>query len=120
MKQHAPRTIHGVILVAGGVVAGLGYEMVTRPWDAARRAVRLEELTASHRTRFAISRAVARLYREEGLIGFFRDPLAASSAEASAALRSIDRWRQRLWTGMRILGRVGPWGVGFLVWETIS
>jgi hypothetical protein len=124
IKQHAPRTIHGVTLVSGGVIAGLGYEIITRPWDAARRAVRLEEVTpgaTSRYTRFAIIRAVTRLYHEQGVRGFFRDPLTmGASADATAALKPGDRLRQRLWTGLRVLGRVGPWGVGFLVWEMVS
>jgi hypothetical protein len=124
VKRHAPRTIHGVTLVTGGVVAGLGYEMITRPWDAARRAVHLEEVAPGATTRytqFAVIRAVTRLYREQGLLGFFRDPSTVSGTVGTAvALSPVDRIRQRLWTTARVLGRVGPWGVGFLVWEMVS
>lgn len=123
LRRHAPRTIHGVTLVTGGVVAGLGYEMIIRPWDAARRAVHLEETNpgaSSRYTRYTVPRAVARLYRDEGLLGFFREPSAAIGNGAIAALPPGDRLRLRAWTMLRVLGRVGPWGVGFLVWEMVS
>jgi hypothetical protein len=122
LRRHAPRTIHGITLVTGGVVAGLGYEMITRPWDAARRAVHLEDANpgVSRYTRYTVPRAVARLYREEGLLGLFREPSAAVGAGAKAALPPVDRLKLRAWTMLRVLGRVGPWGVGFLVWEMVS
>jgi hypothetical protein len=124
IQRHAPRTIHGFTLVTGGVIAGLGYEMITRPWDAARRAVHLREIVpgeGTRYTRFRVLEAVVGLYKTQGLAGFFRDPSVAAMPEAEKVSRTaVDRLRQRLWTTARVLGRVGPWGVGFLVWEMVS
>lgn len=79
-----------------------------RPWDATRRAVHLDQI--SNRQSSALH-AVLQKYRDEGFLSFFRNPAAMLHADASGG------GHRRLYTLLRTLGRVGPWGVGFLVWE---
>ena len=43
-RKSTARIVHGVTLVGGGVVAGLAYEVVCRPFDNARRWVHLDDL----------------------------------------------------------------------------
>src|ERR1700676_2700037 len=43
LRRHVPRAVHGVTLVSGGVVAGLAYELVSRPFDVARQLVRQDK-----------------------------------------------------------------------------
>jgi hypothetical protein len=109
LQRHFPRTVHGATLVTGGVVAGLGYELVTRPWDMARRAIHLAHLgapaAANTQTRLLRSfGAVQDLYQNKGLMGFIRDP---SAVAAMAASSPSERLRQRAIAAARMLGRVG-------------
>lgn len=100
---------HSVTLLTGGVVAGLAYEKVTLPWDVARRMVLLEKSIHPAENHPVIP-ALWRNFREGGLCSFFKThgPTNANNLDHS---RTIS-------TALRALGRVGPWGVGFLVWET--
>jgi len=43
VERHLPRVVHGFTLVAGGVTAGLAYEVVCRPFDVARRLAHIEQ-----------------------------------------------------------------------------
>ncbi|KAJ7168210.1 hypothetical protein C8R43DRAFT_1094781 [Mycena crocata] len=107
-RKHLPQFSHGITLVTGGVIAGLSYEIIGRPWDVARQAVRLDTVTnPEHRSPVSI---IADKIRQEGLFCLFRDPAAAISSSTSGNHR-------RIYTMLRILGRVGPWGAGFLVYQ---
>ncbi|KAL0947418.1 hypothetical protein HGRIS_013530 [Hohenbuehelia grisea] len=111
-KRNFPRTVHGVILVTGGVLAGLAYELVSRPFDAARRAVKVEGVVHSD-ANYSPTSALLQKIRDDGPLSFFRDPSAAHHEHVSGTRHEY----KRLYTVLRTLGRVGPWGVGFLVWE---
>ena len=121
-KKTAARTVHGVTLVAGGVVAGLGYEMVCRPFDNTRRLVYLDdqhkkaESLASHTKPIrpearihVVGRVVLAKLNGDGPASFFQNPQPTSHASTGP-----NTW---LYAGLRTLSRLGPWGVGFLVWE---
>ncbi|KAF9001894.1 hypothetical protein BDQ17DRAFT_1390854 [Cyathus striatus] len=101
-----PRMINSLILVIGGVVAGLAHEYVSRPWDTVRRALRTGMLSDP------VARPTTILFHlisEKGVTGLFRvhyTPKTRSDIKGTA-VRNI----------FRTLGRVGPWGFGFLVWE---
>jgi len=123
-KKTAARTVHGVTLVAGGVVAGFGYEMVCRPFDNTRRLVYLDDqhkraesiashikpVRPRHETRIhVVGRVVLGKLNEDGPASFFRNPQPTVHASTGP-----NTW---LYAGLRTLSRLGPWGVGFLVWE---
>jgi len=116
IQRNLPRTVHGATLVAGGVSAGLAYEVVCRPWDVSRRLAHLDRVryTTAHRPRRYLFNLITRKIRDDGLLSFFRD---ATSNEES---HPMSLGRQRLLAVGRTLGRVGPWGVGFLVWEAFG
>ena len=116
IQRNLPRTVHGVTLVAGGVSAGLAYEVVCRPWDEARRLAHLDRLqsTTAHRPRRHLFNLMTRKMYNDGLLSFFR---GSSSPEETLPM---SLGRQRLLAVARTLGRVGPWGVGFLVWEAFG
>jgi len=60
----------------------------------------------------SISQIISGTLQNRGLLYFFRDPSAViDHIEPDSALR------RRAILGLRTLGRVGPWGIGFLVWE---
>lgn len=114
LKRHFPRTIHGVTLVSGGVVAGLAYELVSRPFDVARKAV-LQDKVIHAKDHGCAMMAIMQKTRQEGIVTFFRHPFGAESTSSS------DRFaHRRLHASLRTLARVGPWGVGFLVWEAFG
>ncbi|KAF8919345.1 hypothetical protein CPB85DRAFT_1278680 [Mucidula mucida] len=110
---HLPRTFHGITLVTGGVVAGLAFELVGRPWDVARRTVELHRLAVPRSTsaKTPTWHIVWNKFRDEGLMHFFHNPSGAEHIHAPSG------GQRRLYTVLRTLGRAGPWGVGFLVWE---
>jgi hypothetical protein len=116
MQRHLPRVVHGFTLVAGGVAAGLAYEVVGRPWDVARKLAHIEQVQAftAHRPRRYLMDSIARMIRDDGLLSLFRD--ATNKEERTLTSPG----RQRLLAAARTLGRVGPWGVGFLVWEAFG
>jgi hypothetical protein len=116
IERHLPRVVHGFTLVAGGATAGLAYEVVCRPWDATRRLAHIEQAQAcdARRPRRYLIDSIARKIRDDGLLSFFRD--AAVKEEGTL---SSPRY-QKLLVAARTLGRVGPWGVAFLVWETFG
>lgn len=117
--SHLPRLLHGVLLVCGGVFAGLAYEVVCRPWDVARKVVHHREIGVTqpnssihHST---VLKALLNHVRAEGLISFFRKPPVLHDPEGvqPSAHHSL-----RL--ALRTLARLGPWGIGFLVWEAFG
>jgi len=112
--RHSPKIFHGMILVSGGVLAGLAYELAGRPWDHARRIVHIHNLQTPAAA-YSPWVSIARKSREDGLHAFFRSPLPRIvESEQSVG------YRPRLTIALRTLGRVGPWGVGFLVWEAFG
>lgn len=126
------RVVQSLILVTGGVVGGIGHEIVGRPFDAARHVfhvnethVRTEHIKAmsSHseipnllRHQSFWSKVVTSIdvlrstIREEGWLYFVRSTTPTSFDTKSSP-------SQRLHAALRTLGRVGPWGVAFVVWE---
>ena len=115
VQRHLPRVVHGVTLVAGGVTAGLTYELVCRPWDVARKLERLERIKSAtiHRPRPYLFNILAHKVHQDGFLSLFRNP--AQEETTPNCLR-----RQRLLAIARTVGRVGPWGIGFLVWEAFG
>lgn len=110
IRRHAPRVVHAVTLVSGGAVAGLAYEMVCRPIDHSRRAYYLQGV--ADRDRHSIIRTLSHMLKEEGILSLFKDP--------SSHLHESPSTRPRLHAFLRTIARVGPWGVGFLVWESLG
>ncbi|KAF9458672.1 hypothetical protein BDZ94DRAFT_1313087 [Collybia nuda] len=103
-----PRVIHCGALITGGVVAGLAYEIAARPWDVARRTVHLEAMKTTNST-CAWTIVMHKLQRD-GIRSFFELHFLAHDRNTSTT-------RRKLHGVFRTLGRVGPWGIGFLVWE---
>ncbi|KAJ7090288.1 hypothetical protein B0H15DRAFT_257247 [Mycena belliarum] len=103
-RNRLPQFVHGMTLVTGGVVAGLSYEILGRPWEVARQAVRMNVVTTGS-SRSVIALLKCRI-QQEGLLSLFRDSHAAGASGPSITYRTL-----------RTLARVGPWGIGFLVYQ---
>ncbi|KAG9084910.1 hypothetical protein FRC07_013510 [Ceratobasidium sp. 392] len=121
------RIVQSLILVSGGVIGGVGHEIVGRPFDISRRVlhinethVRTERMASARTTPLPrdslLNRTISAFnvlretVREEGYLYFFRSPTPTAFESDSSPYR-------RLHTALRTLGRVGPWGVAFVVWE---
>ncbi|CAE6495417.1 unnamed protein product, partial [Rhizoctonia solani] len=128
------RVAQSLVLVGGGVVGGIGHELTARPFDAARRILHIHNTHTRaesakqfkshhsdpssgppHRQSRQSSTTTSinvlkRTIREEGLLYFFRSTTPTSFDSRSSPY-------QRLQTALRTLGRVGPWGIAFVVWE---
>ncbi|OJA13037.1 hypothetical protein AZE42_04388 [Rhizopogon vesiculosus] len=111
--NHVPQVIHGITLVTGGAMAGFAYEILSRPWDVARRTLELERTL--HPTLKHPLFALVQKFHEDGITHFFHDHSTVSSEKTG-----ISTSRRRIYSSLRTLSRVGPWGVGFLVWETFG
>lgn len=114
LRLHFPRIVHGLTLVSGGVVAGLAYEFVSRPFDVARKVVQRDRI-AHTRGRGLAMMAVIEKIRQDGILIFFRDSGRHNSANAPGSAGS-----RRIYVALRTLARVGPWGIGFLAWEAFG
>lgn len=110
IRKLAPRVIHAATLVSGGAVAGLSYEMVCRPIDHSRRAYYLHMV--HEKGKHSIIRTLSHKLKEDGVLSFLKDP--------SSHLHESPSPRPRLHAFLRTIARVGPWGVGFLVWESLG
>ena len=111
-QRQLPRVAHAVTLVSGGAFAGLVYELCSRPWDAARKAVHVDKVVCSeHHSIASILRAKV---RDEGWASFVKLPVQHTETAYSSPMH------RRLHSVARTLARVGPWGVGFLVWESFG
>ncbi|KAJ3564278.1 hypothetical protein NP233_g8398 [Leucocoprinus birnbaumii] len=106
VSQQLPRILNSIILVSGGVLAGLAYEILCRPWDKARRLIHLANIESQPPQ---LLKPIYQTLRSEGPISFFLDPNYEPIANTG--------FRSKVIRVARTLGRVGPWGMGFLVWE---
>ncbi|QRV74757.1 mitochondrial carrier protein [Ceratobasidium sp. AG-Ba] len=130
------RIVQSLILVGGGVIGGIGHEIISRPFDISRRVLHINEahirtermitakesLGASELNKTALphgsiwNRTISAINvlkqtaHEEGYLYFFRSPTPTAFDSHSSPYR-------RLHTALRTMGRVGPWGVAFVVWE---
>lgn len=115
LRRHIPRVAHATTLVSGGVIAGLAYELSSRPWDIARKAVRIDQIDAiAGGTQHSFVYIVLQKLRTDGLFSFFENTSHVHQDKSMSPLR-----RSLLSLG-RTIARVGPWGVGFLVWEAFG
>lgn len=112
LHRHLPRIIHAATLVSGGAIAGVAYELSCRPWDIARKAVHVDRIVSAEH--HSIPSILLRKVRDEGWLSFVRNPAQhvydPSYSPTHRKLQSI----------VRTLARVGPWGMGFLVWEAFG
>lgn len=127
-RMTTSRVAQGATLVAGGVVAGLGYEMVCRPFDNARRLVYLEDVRRRRETLKSpgaakpetpsriIMRVIFQKFKKDGVLYFFSNPQIVTHVPDAA----VSRTTRAMYAALRTLGRVGPWGVGFLLYESLG
>jgi hypothetical protein len=94
-------------------IAGLTYESVCRPWDVARRTVQLDRIMNPSRAHSTAVLIILRKVREDGLSSFFHHTYSPHALHRSAT-------RRKVYSMLRTIGRVGPWGIGFLVWEAYT
>ncbi|CAE6475177.1 unnamed protein product [Rhizoctonia solani] len=129
------RIAQSLVLVGGGVIGGIAHEFVARPFDTARRVLHVhhthtraesaKELKSrlhsdpapsplqeqSRRSSMVASiNVLKRTIKDEGMLYFFQSNTLTSFDSKSSPY-------QRLQTALRTLGRVGPWGIAFVVWE---
>ncbi|TFK55177.1 hypothetical protein OE88DRAFT_1653892 [Heliocybe sulcata] len=117
VAHHAPRVAHATTLVSGGILAGISYELVCRPFDVARKAVYVEKIAALRSARKpTYLHALLTKVQDDGIVSLFRDPNFAPTPKGKAPAVN----RKRLEAMLRILARAGPWGIGFLVWEAFG
>jgi len=138
-RNTTSRVAQGVTLVSGGVVAGLGYEIVCRPFDNARRLVYLEDVhtraaqtsppdpesprggsgsgrgTLETRSR-VVTRVIVQKLKNDGVLYFFSNPQQVTHIPDA----TVSRATRGMYAALRTLGRVGPWGVGFLLYESLG
>jgi hypothetical protein len=140
-RNTTSRVAQGVTLVGGGVVAGLGYEIVCRPFDNARRLVYLDDVhrraaqtspSAAESPRGGsgsgrgaprpetrsrvVTRVIVQKLKNEGVLYFFSNPQQVTHVPDA----SVSRAARGMYAALRTLGRVGPWGVGFLLYESLG
>lgn len=87
------------------VFAGLAYEFTCRPFDIARRAIYLNNLERLEPP----YKILQRRFIENGVTFFFQTNIMPQFQP----VKQPTKWTRIL----RTIGRVGPWGVGFLIWE---
>ncbi|KAG8967237.1 hypothetical protein FRC03_010312 [Tulasnella sp. 419] len=121
-KNNAARIGQSVVLVTGGVAAGFGYEFAARPFDNARRIVyehrmelpkdtgSLSKVALPMKSATAKSHILLTHLKENGFASLFRLPGTVVQEDQATHFRRTKMF-------LRVLGRLGPWGVGFLMWE---
>lgn len=116
-KESHARIGHGIVLASGGIAAGLGYEYVSRPFDNARRIVSHTTHTApdARHSFWTIMSIMTRHVHENGVISLLASHQPSASSTAAETGSSVLRARALIL--LRALGRLGPWGIGFLMWE---
>lgn len=72
------------------------------------------EHTVHASTKRSAASIVAEQLRHNGVLAFFRHPIAL---HPEGELPASGWLRKSSYNTIRALARVGPWGVGFLVWE---
>ncbi|KAF5391729.1 hypothetical protein D9757_001801 [Collybiopsis confluens] len=91
LVRHGPKTMHGLTLVCGGVIAGLAYELTGRPWDYARKLIRIHKVqnpTDAH----SVWLIIARKMRQDGLFVFFKNQASdGNSSRLAVTLRTLGR-----------------------------
>lgn len=105
------------------VIAGIGYELVGRPFDMLRRewhVVNVHDSNLKKPPKRIIQlppllRLVINITQEQGLRAFFRPPPGSG-----ASMIGKGGWKARLYPVARTFARVGPWGAGFFVWEAFG
>lgn len=121
-EQHrstiATRVAHGLTLVSGGVIAGIGYEFIGRPFDVMKQLAHHNNTHRRSTTDPVVShhRLLMEKLRERGVLYFFRAPL--STPHETAQDSSVGS--RKIYAVLRTVARVGPWGVAFLVWEALG
>jgi hypothetical protein len=113
VQIHGPRIAHALTLITGGTVAGLAYELSCRPWDIARKVVHTDRVV-SVPERHSVPSILLRKLQAEGWAAFFKQPVAHEHQRQASSVH------RRLHALGRTVGRVGPWGVGFLAWEAFG
>ncbi|KAF4614937.1 hypothetical protein D9613_002932 [Agrocybe pediades] len=106
--RRMPAIVNGAVLVTGGVVAGVTYEFVGRPWDWARRTIHIGRVPTPKVQQPPLL-VIRQKIHQDGVLSLFQNPAVSTRPAESSAFR----WDRVV----RAAGRVGPWGVGFLVWE---
>ena len=114
VQRHGPRIVHALTLVTGGAIAGLAYELSCRPWDVARKAVRVDRVVSASQNHSVTSVLISKIH-DEGWLVFFKHPVTHEHHEPHAS-----PLHRRMHALGRTLARVGPWGVGFLAWEAFG
>lgn len=118
---HCQLAIHCRYLI---VVAGIGYELIGRPFDVIRREWHIYTVTQSINGTSCppshIPQVVLQTLRGQGMRALFRPVTHTPSTSDSIAERGQQRWQRRLYPVLRTIARVGPWGIGFLVWEAFG
>jgi hypothetical protein len=121
--RQLPAIVNGITLVSGGVsisitistiliifvgrkvFAGLAYELTCRPFDIARRAIYLDRIERPEPS----YRIIQRRFMNDGIRFFFQANIMPHPQPTEQPTK---------WGGtLRTIGRVGPWGIAFLVWE---
>ena len=131
IKAHVPGIVHSTSIVTGGLLAGLSYEFVCRPFDVARRYISISAAAIEdqrhrphrHRLHSTTINVLVDKLKTEGLRSFFRPPTLLSSSSRSSGQSSPKPAYAYTYTytwWLRMLGRVGPWGVAFLAWENFG
>ncbi|KAF8558393.1 hypothetical protein OG21DRAFT_1504137 [Imleria badia] len=116
-SSHLPRFTHAFTLVCGGIMAGLAYESLCRPWGVAHRAITLEKSIAPHLScRQSSSSILMQKLQGDGIISFFREHPVAFPGHPESRFNA----HRRIFSALRTLARVGPWGAAFLVWESFG
>ena len=110
--RHMPKIVHAMTLVTGGAIAGLAYEVCCRPWDVARKAVHVDRVVSTER--HSIPLVLLNKARDDGWLSFVRNPVQHVHDHSTSPVQ------KKLQSLARTLARVGPWGIGFLVWEAFG
>ena len=68
VEAHVSRIVHSTTIVVGGLLAGLSYELVCRPFDVAQRRVNISTVERQQDSRWSV---LANKAREDGIVSFF-------------------------------------------------
>ena len=105
--------IHGSVFVSGGILASVPYGPVGRPFDAVGRAVYHQHI--SHPTDTSASaavRAIVSKLKDDGVITFVQAHLVPH--------RGPMTYKDRVYSVLRVQGRMDHCDVGFLNWEVFG